>query len=493
MKLLRRYAREQSIRVIGEYVEAESAKKAGRERFAEMLEEIRKLQQVDGIASGVFAILTEKTDRLYRNFKDYVMLDELEIEIHLVTENVIISRNSQSSVKFIHSVKVLMAKNFIDNLSEEIRKGMNEKAIQGQYPSRAPVGYLNARHAGKSVMEIDPVAAPVIRSIFEWYTSDFPSLLQVKARLDSKIRTGEIDVDYKFTTSNLHRILANTIYYGDYLWHGVRYHGTHEPIIEKGLFLRAQEVSEANRRKVRRKHSARWAFQGLVTCAKCGGVMTPDRKKKHFVYYHCSRKPASCSDRPYVREERLDAIFSQTLGALRLPDDLLAQFLRSLEVNSEERDQAKALRLSDLRAQHSMLTKRLDCLYRDRLDHTISANAYKGYKAEIEKECDSVEAEILVGEEMNGEALRGGIRILQLLPTLVDRFENADPQEKRLCLSAVLSNSQWREGVLVVTYRQPLDSIASASLLHQKKIGKSLSKSADNPVWYSQRERVQTK
>lgn len=26
----------------------------------------------------------------------------------------------------------------------------------------------------------------------------------------------------------------------------------------------------------------------------------------------------------------------------------------------------------------------------------ISANAYKGYKAEIEKECDPVEAEILV-------------------------------------------------------------------------------------------------
>ena len=77
-----------------------------------------------------YAILCEKTDRLYRNFKDYVQLDELDLEIHLVTENVVISKHSQSSVKFIHSVKVLMAKNFIDNLSEEIRKGMNEKASQ---------------------------------------------------------------------------------------------------------------------------------------------------------------------------------------------------------------------------------------------------------------------------------------------------------------------------------------------------------------------------
>jgi len=39
---------------------------------------------------------------------------------------------------------VLMAKNFIDNLSEETRKGMLEKARSGLYPSCAPVGYRNA-------------------------------------------------------------------------------------------------------------------------------------------------------------------------------------------------------------------------------------------------------------------------------------------------------------------------------------------------------------
>ena len=32
-----------------------------------------------------------------------------------------------------HGIKVLMAKNFIDNLREETRKGMIEKAEQGMY------------------------------------------------------------------------------------------------------------------------------------------------------------------------------------------------------------------------------------------------------------------------------------------------------------------------------------------------------------------------
>jgi site-specific DNA recombinase len=52
-------------------------------------------------------ILVEKTDRLYRNLKDWVTVDELDLEIHFVKENVILSQNSRSSEKFMHGIKVL--------------------------------------------------------------------------------------------------------------------------------------------------------------------------------------------------------------------------------------------------------------------------------------------------------------------------------------------------------------------------------------------------
>jgi len=44
-----------------------------------------------------------------------------------------------------HGIKVLMAKNYIDNLSEETQKGLREKAEQGLYPSWGPIGYRNNR------------------------------------------------------------------------------------------------------------------------------------------------------------------------------------------------------------------------------------------------------------------------------------------------------------------------------------------------------------
>ncbi len=54
-----------------------------------------------------------------------------------------LSDASVSSEKFVHGIKVLMAKNYLDNLSEESRKGLLEKARQGIWPSGAPVGYRN--------------------------------------------------------------------------------------------------------------------------------------------------------------------------------------------------------------------------------------------------------------------------------------------------------------------------------------------------------------
>ena len=120
-------------------------------------------KQMKGRAStdGRRILLVEKTDRLYRNLKDWVTLDELDLEIHLVKENVILSWDSRSSEKFMHGIKVLMAKNYIANLSEEVKKGMLEKAEQGQYPSKAPLGYKN--NTLTHVIEVDPETAPLVQ------------------------------------------------------------------------------------------------------------------------------------------------------------------------------------------------------------------------------------------------------------------------------------------------------------------------------------------
>src|SRR6187401_2569587 len=154
-QLLKDYAEREGIHVVQEFEDVETAKRSGRTSFSEMVDFLRKK------SSGCRTLLVEKTDRLYRNIKDWVTIDELAIEVHFVKEAVVLSEDSRSSEKFMHGIKVLMAKNYIDNLSEEARKGMEEKAEQGIWPTVAPLGYRNIVGAdGKKIIEPDPASAP---------------------------------------------------------------------------------------------------------------------------------------------------------------------------------------------------------------------------------------------------------------------------------------------------------------------------------------------
>jgi site-specific DNA recombinase len=142
LKLLKEYAVAQGLSIAQEYVDIETAKQTGRAAFGEMVAYLKA-------HPSIRVLLVEKTDRLYRNLKDWVTVDELEVEIHFPKEGVVLSRESRSSEKFMHGIKVLMAKNYVDNLSEETRKGMLEKAEQGIWPSFAPARIPECRGLGR--------------------------------------------------------------------------------------------------------------------------------------------------------------------------------------------------------------------------------------------------------------------------------------------------------------------------------------------------------
>ncbi len=171
--LLKSYAEKNNIEVVKTYEESQTAKQAGRAKFNEMLSFLHAGKDVN-------TILVEKTDRLYRNFKDYVLIDENKFEIHLVKENEIIGKNATSHQKFVHGIKVLMAKNYIDNLSEEVRKGRLKKVKEGYFIGRVPYGY---KKLDPRTSVIDEEKAPFVRRAFELYAQGDLSLDKPKDRI----------------------------------------------------------------------------------------------------------------------------------------------------------------------------------------------------------------------------------------------------------------------------------------------------------------------
>src|SRR5437899_2304680 len=178
-------------------------------------------------------ILVEKTDRLYRNLKDAVTLEDLDLEIHLVKEGQILSKDAKSQTKLIHGMHLVLARHYIENLREEVKKGMREKAEQGMYPGRAPFGYRN--NTAERKIEIHPQNAAIVKRIIELYASGQYSL----AELRKIVRT---ETGKTLSKSHLHTTLTNPFYIGNFLWGGRTYRGTHEVFLDPTLYERVQAV-----------------------------------------------------------------------------------------------------------------------------------------------------------------------------------------------------------------------------------------------------------
>lgn len=112
-----------------------------------------------------------------------------------------------------HNIKVAIARNYVDNLSEEVKKGLREKAAQGHFPGVAQVGYVNNPVTRR--IDVDPVRGPLMTQVFDLYASGEYSLkaLTVKAY---EIGLRHSRSDRKMTKSELHRLLRNPIYVGDF-------------------------------------------------------------------------------------------------------------------------------------------------------------------------------------------------------------------------------------------------------------------------------------
>ena len=187
-----------------------------------------------------------------------------------------------------------MARNYVENLREEVEKGMREKAAQGIYPSRPPIGYRNNK-ADKTI-EIDAGKAPLARRMFELYATGTYSLSQLSKVI--KLEFGQ-----QLAKSHLDQLLKNPFYIGSFVWQGTVFAGTHTPLVAREQFDQVQNVFRGRNKPKYRKHA--FAFQGFLTCAHDNCAVTAEIKKQKYTYYRCTGHRGPCA-LPYMREEVIE-------------------------------------------------------------------------------------------------------------------------------------------------------------------------------------------
>jgi site-specific DNA recombinase len=457
LKLLHEYAERKGFQVVREYTDAETAKKVGRTSFQLMLEEIRQ-----GKAN---ILLVEKTDRLTRNFKDYVEIDDLinthGLEVHLVKEGEVLGPNAKSHTKFIHGIKVVLAKNYIDNLSDEVKKGMYEKAEQGHFPSMAPYGYRNNRET--RLIDVDEARAPFVRRAFDLYASGNYSLNQVRERL---LQEGFCfrEKRPKINKSSLELMLKNIFYTGDFIMKGKFYKGKHTPLISLAMFERVQEVFDlANKPKLTKKN---FVFSGLMTCEYCGCSITSEIKKGRYVYYHCTNGRGKCEN-SWAREEAISEQFEAALKRIRLSEEDLQWIIPMLKSHHKDEISFHQDRVQELQRRQSKLLNRTDLIYEDKLDGKITEELWQRKHAEYKQELKQVEESLRQHQKGKLDYVENGIKILELARDAHSRYLKESDLEKRRILNFTLSNSTLKAGKLSYTYTLPFEMIAKYAALNK--------------------------
>lgn len=466
LQAARAYALDRGFKIIQEFVDVESARKAGRKHFQEMNKLLRSHKTCR-------VVIAEKTDRLHRNLFDWGTLDsimqEQDLAIHLFKEGVVLTRDDRSGDKFVQGIKALMARNYSDNLSEEVKKGLNEKLRQGHYPLRAPIGYVTD-HATRHLNH-DPEKAPVVRRLFELYATGSRSIADLHA-VASEHGLKAFTSKGTITRAGIHDMLSNPIYHGWFVYKGQLHEGKHMPIVTKELFDKVQEIMAGRSGGTYQKRT--FAFTGLLTCGACGCAITAELKKGKYTYYRCTTNRGGCTKKS-VGEADLGEQLGAVLQALQLDDSMADTLRQALKESAADEAVYHEGMIATLKSQEDRLAGRLRQLYIDKLDTRVDDVTYDQLKVQWDKELAGVRAKLAAHAVADKKYLEFGMQLFELAQTAYSSYLQRSPAEKRELLNFVCSNCILVDGKVIPTYRKPFDLIASAPSMMEKRSEPDLS------------------
>lgn len=464
-KLLTTYALDRGLQALQTFEIAESASKSVQRRiFKEAMHFIED--------NKVKHLLVEKVDRHVRNLHDavethdWLMADDKR-RVHFVKDSLVMHKNSRSQEWLNWGIRVVMAKNYIDNLREEAMKGWAEKLAQGWLPATPPPGYMSLLQNGKRIHVPDPDTMPLIKRAFELYVEPSQTIQTITEEMKRMGLTTAKGRPY--AKSYVQKMLTNPFYIGINRFDGKDYPGAQETFISKELF---DQVQQKMRRKLPsryRKHNP--VLKNLIHCSNCGGLVTWQLQKGRY-YGTCQRKSQACKGRKLLREDKIEEEIIEMLRALVSPSEEVIEWVA----------QAMQERHGDMIEQNDRLAKTLlqqieridrmsSNLYDDKLAGEISTERYEQKHIELVAEKGELESRLTTIDLTLGQRLEQKLILLELSQKAAQLYKKKTPEQKRTIITKLFSKLTYSEGVLSVKYTNFSRAIAQNVQLTRNLIG----------------------
>ena len=304
----------------------------------------RMLLDIEG--GKIDCIVVKDLSRLGRNAIDTGYYIEKYFPLHgvrfIAVNDQFDSENSENSGNhLIVPLKNMINEAYAADISKKVRAQQNQAMRDGEFVGgRPPYGYRKDPDNCHRLL-VNEDTAPIVRQIFQWTVDGVPLNVIVKRLNEGGVMTPgyylahiglttskQLMGNGKWQTWTLRKILSDEVYTGDMVqgkhtsvghkqiltkpedWIVVR--DTHEPIISREMFAKAQAIRE----QIAEKSISRAAkipyteniLRGRVFCGCCGKNLHRQRKDGYY-FYHCISNDriakGACDAKIHIREADL--------------------------------------------------------------------------------------------------------------------------------------------------------------------------------------------
>ena len=443
-RIITEYALKHELTIIKEFQEVESAAKQGRTAFNKMLIELER-----GQAKGV---IFHKIDRGARDLGDWAKLLKLfkmnGVDVRFVAGD--IDLNSRSG-KLTANMLAVLAADYIENLSEEVKKGQHERLELGSFPFSPPIGYLPS--GPDKIKQVDPIQGKLIKKCFELYGTGEWTIRNMAihmANLGLKTTRG-----HQLDKNGLSRLLRNPFYVGIMKVKSRSYPGNHDKLVSPKLFERVQQILQRKQHKQSYRHY--YLFKGLLKCGYCGRTLRCVFAKKKYHYYYCLQNdcPMRC-----VNEKKIEEYVLNRFLEIEFSDKETESFREALKQSKQMTNEYAENNIKGKKLALEQERLRLDKLIDLYLDGKIEEKEIEPKKEKTLFKIKNLEHEIASFEKSKGKNYDKLEELGKLLKSPIKSYNSALPDKKRRLVKSMLENFRLSLNNLDVDWKIPFDIVA---------------------------------
>ncbi|MDE2780781.1 MAG: recombinase family protein [Chloroflexota bacterium] len=375
LRALREYAKAKGYSVAREYVdEAESGRIADRPQFREMIEEgSRPKASFQVILVWKFSRFTRKREHAVA-FK--AQLRRKGIRVVSITEQA----EDNATGRLLEGIIESVDEYYSENLGQEVTRGMREAASRGFFlGSKAPFGYTRVKVSDgvkdRPTLEVDPVAAPIVREIFE-SSRRGNGLAEICKELNGR---GITNKGKRWQKNVIHYLLTNEAYTGTAVWgvkskdekagEPVRVENAWPALVSRELFDAVQQGLHQRAPTVQRpaRVGSQYLLSGLLRCGVCGrSYSAQGAKSGQFAYYVCSslfREGAGACTARYLNATKVEDLVIEKVRERILTEETITELVTLVAEEIDALAGEVNGRLTAINSELSDVETRLENLY----------------------------------------------------------------------------------------------------------------------------------